>query len=75
MECPTFLLVYRTNRAEVGVTHRFKAVDLHDAKEKAREFLRTIVLPTDRPGTSVRWAYMDCSGEKLWLIQELGIPI
>lgn len=51
--------------------HPFQAVDLNDAKEKAREYLRTIVLPTDRPELSLSWAFIELpEGKRLWLVQE-----
>ncbi len=75
MKCPTFSLYYKTSQISIGTgetasEHKFKAVNLNDAKKKAREFLRTIVLPTDRSGVSVRWAYLEHLDEKVWLVQE-----
>jgi len=79
MGWPTFFLYYKTSPVSIGIgetasEHKFKAVNSNDAKKKAREFLRSIVLPTDRSGVSVRWAYLKRMGDvgKVWLIQEAG---
>lgn len=77
MKWPTFFLYYKTSPISIGIgetaaEHKFKAANLNDAKKKAREFLRQIVLPTDKPGVPVRWAYLKYTGDmgKVWLIQE-----
>ncbi len=70
MGYPAFLLILETSPGG-RMRKDFKAVNLNDAKKKAREFLRTIVLPTDRPGVSVRWAYLEHLEEKIWLVQEV----
>ncbi len=77
MGWPTFFLYYKTSPISIGIgetasQHKFKAANLNDAKKKGSEFLRSIVLPTDRPGVSVRWAYLKRTGDvgKVWLIQE-----
>ncbi len=67
MGCSKFYLCYETSLRH---RHQFQAVDLNDAEKKARETLRAIVLPTDRPGYSVKWAYLEYSGEKVWLIKK-----
>jgi len=66
-DCPTFYLCYETSLRH---RHQLQAVDLNDAEKKARETLRAIVLPTDRPGYSIKWAYLEHSGEKVWLIKK-----
>ncbi len=50
--------------------HPLEAWNVYEAKKKAREYLRTIVLPTDRPGLSLSWAYLENPDGKIWLVQE-----
>lgn len=70
MGSPTFFLSYKTDSRSTAFARHFQAVDLNDAKRKAREFLRSIVLPTDRPGTSLKWAYIKHEGKEIWLVQK-----
>ncbi len=74
MVSPMFWLFYETSPGG-EFKKEFQAVNLGEAKKKVREILRPIVLPTDRPGASVRWAYLEHLGEetrwpKTWLVQE-----
>ncbi len=51
--------------------HSFMAWNVDEAKKIAKEYLRTIVLPTDRPGRSLGWAFLELpEGKKLWLVRE-----
>lgn len=77
MGCPSFELVYATGPGSSTKT-RFKAVNLGDAMKKSREFLSQIVFPTDRPGVSIKWAYVvswtyrERPGKREWLVQDLA---
>lgn len=64
-----------STKPECAYEVKIIAVSLQDAKEQARAYLRSIILPTDRPGVSVRWATLKHLEEKLVLLVHHSMPL